>query len=614
RGAWLAAFVAFCLAIGFILLHRQLRRDVVERVWGTRRARVALLSVLTVAILIPMIPIISDALPGAENRKGIHTRAAGALKGKITEALSRPKAWSGDLRFATYRNTIELIKENPLGVGPGNWRVVFPLYKGKVAETHWFDVGQEPWETHDDPLQILSETGVLGGMAFLSIFLILAWFVHLHVRWKEGTGEQRVIMFTLLVAIWEVLTHSVFSFPFHRPASAMQAWIWIGVLTGVSLHVPGVFKRRVRLVREHVLAITVAFACVAAVAGWRHFWHIQADVGLKTADHLMRQPGGLPVAINVLLEARKKCGHFLVDRYLARAGLAAYHEKRLKTPTAKQAYEWNQQVLDKDPHYIRAVLAQGELAMDLRKLQIAKDAYKKITALAPKHPHGFQGLGLLALMEGNTKEAELQFEQALKRYDGKPGLEKLEAETYDRMGRVHYMQGRVDRAIATFTRVLELQPNSAAPLLNLASILRRLGRLGEAIKYLEKAAEVQPNLETARVNLGDAYFNGGRLTAAVKQFQEALRINAQSETAHMNLGAAYLRLNKPENAVHHLREAVRINPRSAKARNNLGSALTRMGKIEEARQRFREALNLDPRNQEARNNLERLKSVGAGGR
>src|SRR5262245_53694872 len=66
-------------------------------------------------------------------------------------------------RIATFRAGIEMFKDNPLlGVGPGCSMVAYPLYVPKEAHCGC----QDQLVIHNAFIQILSETGILGFLAF----------------------------------------------------------------------------------------------------------------------------------------------------------------------------------------------------------------------------------------------------------------------------------------------------------------------------------------------------------------------------------------------------------------------------------------------------------------
>ncbi|MFC7394675.1 O-antigen ligase family protein [Scopulibacillus cellulosilyticus] len=68
-----------------------------------------------------------------------------------------------------------MFKENPvLGVGEGNYLVRYPGYVKKYPK---LDLGYQAYSVHNSYLKILAETGILGLLSFLSIFVVYYLFI-----------------------------------------------------------------------------------------------------------------------------------------------------------------------------------------------------------------------------------------------------------------------------------------------------------------------------------------------------------------------------------------------------------------------------------------------------
>jgi ribosomal protein S12 methylthiotransferase accessory factor len=58
-----------------------------------------------------------------------------------------------------------------------------------------------------------------------------------------------------------------------------------------------------------------------------------------------------------------------------------------------------------------------------------------------------------------------------------------------------------EKAIASFSRVLELDPSSAIDYANIASNYRDMGNRKKALEYYERALAIDPTITFARQNL-----------------------------------------------------------------------------------------------------------------
>jgi Flp pilus assembly protein TadD len=105
-----------------------------------------------------------------------------------------------------------------------------------------------------------------------------------------------------------------------------------------------------------------------------------------------------------------------------------------------------------------------------------------------------------------------------------------------------------------------------------------LGKIQGAIAHYTKAIELSPNYSEAHNNLGNALLQQGKLSQAVSSFERALEIKPDYAEAHNNLGVALARQGRLNEAIVHFSESVRLEPNYAQARANLELALQEAGK------------------------------------
>jgi len=125
---------------------------------------------------------------------------------------------SAGKRAAMRQGTWRLFLDHPLlGTGLGTFEIVFPpydsVYDGKIAN-----------HAHNDYLEVLAETGIVGGLCCLWFL----WVVQLQsLRGMAELGESFGSALNLagLVACSGILVHSLVDFNLHIPANALLFFV-----------------------------------------------------------------------------------------------------------------------------------------------------------------------------------------------------------------------------------------------------------------------------------------------------------------------------------------------------------------------------------------------------
>ena len=93
------------------------------------------------------------------------------------------------------------------------------------------------------------------------------------------------------------------------------------------------------------------------------------------------------------------------------------------------------------------------------------------------------------------------FETALSVLAKGEALDPERTDIHNLKGFCHFMRKEHEAAIASFEKVIELDPSSAIDYANIASNYRDLGKTAEAVHYYRLALELDPSIDFARHNL-----------------------------------------------------------------------------------------------------------------
>ena len=159
----------------------------------------------------------------------------------------------------------------------------------------------------------------------------------------------------------------------------------------------------------------------------------------------------------------------------------------------------------------------------------------------------------------------------------------------------YFRQNELPKAVADFTRVLELRPDGAT--FRRRGLARmRLGAPDDAIADFTEALRLEPRDAEALGNRGLAYAQQGEQDKAIADYTEALRINPRDEAMLFNRASAYFVQCDYERAIAAYTEVIRLNPRHAWAVANRGKVLALRGDATRAIADFTRFLQLEPDN------------------
>ena len=248
-----------------------------------------------------------------------------------------------------------------------------------------------------------------------------------------------------------------------------------------------------------------------------------------------------------------------------------------------------------------------EMSEILSMIQTGRYAELESKARDVLQHHPSSGLAWKALGFSLTVQGKDPLRALLKATALLPG----DAEAHRNLGDALQGIGRLDEAVASYGRSLEINPLDPETYNNLGNARRGLGRLQEAVTSYRQALSYKPEFAEAHGNLGNALRGLGHLDLAVASYRRALEVEPCNPAACNNLGNALLELKELDAAVVSYRRALEINPGFAEAHSNLGNALRRLGRLDEAVASYRQALHLNPGFAAAHSNLsDTLRELG----
>jgi len=147
------------------------------------------------------------------------------LKDRITARLGTIKTdASSGMRIQSWIRSAKLIKDEPLlGVGIGNWKIAVLKYENQTTPDY-----QYYYYNHNDFIQTTSETGILGGMLFLSVFIGIGWFFLYALFKGPASGISYEYLFLPAFGLLCYSVDAFFNFPYDRPEIQSLWAIFLG--------------------------------------------------------------------------------------------------------------------------------------------------------------------------------------------------------------------------------------------------------------------------------------------------------------------------------------------------------------------------------------------------
>src|SRR5690606_731233 len=120
--------------------------------------------------------------------------------------------------------TLHLVQEEPiLGVGLGNWKVRVLKEENLTSPGYVLN-----YKAHNDFLETTAETGLLGGLLYLSIFALIFWQFLRRFLSKDNNDEELSAFFLPAVGMVFYSFDALFNFPQDRPEIAALFALYAG--------------------------------------------------------------------------------------------------------------------------------------------------------------------------------------------------------------------------------------------------------------------------------------------------------------------------------------------------------------------------------------------------
>ncbi len=183
-----------------------------------------------------------------------------------------------------------------------------------------------------------------------------------------------------------------------------------------------------------------------------------------------------------------------------------------------------------------------------------------------------------------------------------PTPSQTEAETWFQRGSAAHAQGRLEEALASFSRAVALNPRHVPALFGRGMVLHDLRRFDEAAASYGQVAGIASQSPDLYLNRGAMWLDAGKFEAALSDFDRALALRHDFPEAQINRGNALKALGRMDEALVTYDRLLTRHPGFAGAHSNRGNVLQDLERHDEALAAYDRALRLEPNFPDALNN------------
>jgi len=534
------------------------------------RLRLALIFLLVGFLTVPVfLEFVRSGLPAPSRRDPV----------ALSNAALTLASYSTNWRLVVWANTLAMARDHVVcGVGLGNWRYQYPRYHRSVAVDTDFNSRVQADTPHNDYLQNLAETGLVGtlGLLFFVVVLILSLR---RAIFGAPSDSAHLMALCIATACLIYAVNAVFSFPIAKAAPTFLLFTILGALEGTG--------PALRFFRFHGASASALFACFACAVFTialvsQSCWAI-GDIRFKEGLILYNQ--------GRVLEAYEKMALAYRMRPFDPSLAVFYGGVCQETNRLSEAREVHLRASRQHPNFTNIFNQLGNLYWKTGDRAKAAEAYEKVLSIHPGFEEALRNLASLSIETGKLETARDLLERLIV-------LDPNEPQHWLDLGEVYRALRKPEHSRERLMELVKRWPNHPRGNLALAHLSREEKRWRDAEHFYRRAIELDPKLLPARLFYGTFLGRLGRTEDARKQFVEILRIDPANQQVKVELeklgksGASGRIVDASEAA---LRDELRKDPKSASLHAALADLYISQSRLDLAMDELRLVVSLDPR-------------------
>jgi len=259
---------------------------------------------IAAAVAIGALAVVAAAVPGHWTQHDSRDVKRFEPAARVISEAVDPASPVARTRLALWRRTLALYRARPLlGVGPGNFPVVFPRYaEPNAAADGVLSPLAVPRRAHDDLLERLAETGPLGLLALLALYAALGAAALRRARRArdENRPGDAAQVAAGAGAVAAFAGCGLTGFPFAMPGTVFLLGVAIGLLAVDAVDGRTPARSAPAAPAARVAAALVAVLLLAGGSWWSArriaaaYWLARADAALHRGPGVAEAETALP--------------------------------------------------------------------------------------------------------------------------------------------------------------------------------------------------------------------------------------------------------------------------------------------------------------------------------
>ncbi len=240
--------------------------------------------------------------------------------------------------------------------------------------------------------------------------------------------------------------------------------------------------------------------------------------------------------------------------------------------------------LELNPEFTKALLEKGNILLELGHLDDAKDAYLSLLKLSPSNHQAMHRLSRIYLEKKEYESCKKYIEDALK---------FAKKEEYLELKKDCCKETRENECVIEVCRaILSINGRNLAAYRDLAQAYINAGKIDSAVNTYRKGIEVFPDNETLLLELKDLLKREHREPDVVDVGKKILELMPEDFQTLLDIGLAYMAMERYDDAEDYLLRAMNVK-KSKEVYDALGKLYMKMKDYKSALKYFADSLKLE---------------------